>query len=372
MPEVQRRLITYCSNIHPGESWDETFAALKEYVPKVKERISPDAPFPIGLRLSARAARGLVAQGGGAFSAWLAAHDCFVPTINGFPHGAFHCRRVKESVYLPDWHSRERSEYTKLLADLLAQWLPEGVTGSISTVPIGFRATCCEKLQRERFLEVLQHLERLRQEKGVDIVLALEPEAGCLLETARDLVSYLERMDFPDPLRERIGICLDCCHHALQFEEPDRMLSLLAGKGIRIAKVQVSSALRLRHEQRELLSRFDEPRYLHQVVIRDGAGELTRYNDLPEALEWYQGRAQDEWRCHFHLPLFVEENEEFQTTRFFAEELLAGLDPRILLEVETYTWDVLPQELRLEGAARCIAREIRWLQERVHATHRRP
>ena len=375
MPQVQRRLITYCTNIHPGESWSETFASLAAHVPKIKKSVSPEHPFPIGLRLSARAARELAQGHSGSFAHWLRERDLFVPTINGFPFGAFHGTRVKEEVYLPDWRDPERGAYTRLLAGLLADWLPEGGSGSISTVPIGYKAHLGRQWQlqvRDHLFAVLLHLEKLRQEKGVDIVLALEPEPGCLLETAADLVDFLELMNFPQDLRSRIGICLDCCHLALQFEEPAKVASLLAGAGVRIAKVQVSSALRQRHDRRKTLAPFQEPCYLHQVVVRGPGGKLSCYPDLPDALVRHRGGADEEWRCHFHVPIFLEQNGEFLTTRSFVEELLPLLDRRLLLEIETYSWEVLPPELRTGQVADAIIREIRWLQEKSDETDRRP
>jgi len=373
--EVQRRLITYCTNIHPGESWEETFKALTTHIPKIKAAVSPDHPFPIGLRLSARAVRELTADHAVSFAAWLREHDCFVPTINAFPFGAFHGAHVKEKVYLPDWRSRERADYTKILATFLAGWLPENVTGSLSTVPVGFKAHVSADdypLARNNLLEVLLHLERLWQEEGRDIILALEPEPACVLETTADLAGFLERMGFPEALRNRIGICLDCCHLALEFENPAAALALLSDAGIRIGKVQVSSALRQQHDRREALRPFQEPCYLHQVVVRRRDGTLTRYDDLPHALLQHRGERGEEWRCHFHVPLLVERTGDYETTRFFVEELLPLLDRRILLEVETYTWEVLPPELRIGEVADSIIRELRWLQEKTDETDRCP
>lgn len=362
--------ITYCSNIHPGDSWDETFRALREHVPKVKQAVSPDARFPIGLSLSARAARELLAAGRASFASWLREEGCYVPTINGFVYGAFHGEVVKQKVYLPDWHSRERAEYTNLLADLLADWLPAGMTGSISTVPIGFKANLSPVEYRKRVLQVLTYLELLKEERGVDIVLALEPGPACVLETTSDLVRFVKEMDLSGRLRARIGICLDCCHLAQQFEEPEQVLSLLADSGVRVAKVQVSSALACGHGERAALSAFDEPCYLHQVVIRGKDGSLSRYHDLPDALAQHLGEEGDEWRCHFHVPLFLEKAGTLGTTRGFAEKLLPLLDREVLLEVETYSWRVLPPQLRLEHLSSSIIREIRWLQGRVDAADR--
>lgn len=372
MPEVRRRLITYCSNIHRAESWEETFAALKEHVPRVKEEVSPHHPFPIGLRLGARGAKELRAGGVAPFTEWLRAENCFVPTINGFAYGAFHDTPVKMNAYLPDWHSKERCDYTILLADLLSLWLPEGMTGSISTVPVGFKAHTSPIEFRARLLDVLRHLDRLWQVRGADIVLALEPEPGCVLETAADMVHFVEWMEFPQELQSRLGICLDCCHHAIQFEEPGEVAAALLQGGGRIAKVQASSALTVRHDKREALHPFVEPCYLHQVVVRDREGKLFRYHDLPDALQEHQGEGGDEWRCHFHVPLFMERAGEVETTRSFVEGLLAHLDPGLLLEVETYSLSALQQQLRPEGLTASIVREIRWLQGAADAAQRRP
>lgn len=374
MPQVPGRLITYCSNIHPGEGWRETFAALQRHIPAVKAAVSPDRPFPIGLRLSNRAAHELTEAENAHFVHWLREHDCFVPTLNGFPYGAFHGERVKERVYLPDWRSPERAAYTMRLADLLAGWLPAGMTGSISTVPIGFKGTVGARdmgAVRQQLVAVLTHLQALRRERGKTIVLALEPEPGCLLETTEEACRFFAELDLPPEQRDLLGLCYDCCHQAVEFEDPAASLARLAEAGIRIAKVQVSSALALLAPQPEQLARFNEPRYLHQVVVRDRNGGLSRYDDLPAALAQPGERAGEEWRCHFHVPIFVADADGYGTTRFFLEQILPLLPEDRLLEVETYTWEVLPPELRRESVTDSIIREIQWLEGQLDATHRR-
>jgi hypothetical protein len=358
-------VITYCTNIHPGESWQEAFENLRLHIPAVKSAVSPHDPFPVGLRLSSRASLEIGDGQSALFAAWLAEQGLFVPTINGFPYGAFHSSPVKERVYLPDWRTPERVEYTKRLAGLLDAWLPEAVTGSISTVPVGFRPCIGEgdlETVRANLLAVLEHLDQLRQRSGRLIVLALEPEAGCYLESCRDVVDFFRLMAFPHELAQGIGLCYDCCHQAVQFEDPASSLALLAGSGIAIPKVQVSSALRLKDPDRESLAAMGEPCYLHQVVIRSVQGELARYDDLPQALRDHSGLAGDEWRIHFHVPVFEERMDAFHTTRFFIPELLPLLEGNTLLEVETYSWNALPSELRTESVTRSIIREIQWLR----------
>jgi len=374
MSQIPGRLITYCTNIHPGEGWQETFTALQHHIPAVKAAVSPDHSFPIGLRLSQRAAAELTGEENERFVRWLRENDCFVPTLNGFPYGSFHGERVKERVYLPDWRSPDRAAYTMRLADLLAGWLPEGVTGSISTVPIGFKGAVGEKDMAEvkrQLVAVLTHLQALRRDRAREIVLALEPEPGCLLETTEEVCRFFNDLHLPADLRDLIGVCYDCCHQAVEFEEPADSLARLAAAGVRIAKVQVSSALNLLAPSPELLSHFDEPCYLHQVVVRNQNGELIRYNDLPEARARRSVEAGEEWRCHFHVPIFVAGAGDYGTTRFFLEEMLPLLPHELLLEVETYTWEVLPPELRRESVTDSIIREIQWLEAQLSATHRR-
>jgi sugar phosphate isomerase/epimerase len=365
VPQIQGTVITYCTNIHPAETWSETERNLRAHLPAVKRAVSPDAPFPIGLWLPARAAFEIDEGSLRAFGEWCRQEGLFVPAINGFPYGRFHGAAVKEKVYLPDWRSPERADYTRRLAELLAGWLPEGMAGSVSTVPVGFRREIRREdlgLVRSSLILVLEHLDRIGQASGKEILLALEPEPGCYLETTGDAVLFFERLDLPENLRGRIGLCLDCCHLAVEFEEPAQALGRLADAGIRLGKVQLSSALRLRDVDPQGLARFCEPTYLHQTVIRGPDGTLSRYDDLPEALQRHRAVPGEEWRVHFHVPLFLDGREEPGTTRFFVEELLPLLGEDILLEVETYTWEILPPELRGGPVTEAIAREIRWAQ----------
>ncbi|MBI4848035.1 MAG: metabolite traffic protein EboE [Nitrospirae bacterium] len=389
-------MITYCTNIHPGESWDEVLLNLRTHVLEVKKTVSPDKSFPIGLRLSNLASTEIDEKASACFSEWCQQQDCYVATINGFPYGSFHSPIVKEKVYLPDWRDRKRVEYTKRLAGLLDAWMPAGVTGSISTVPVGFKDYIGNPpipplskggeggfdIIRKNLMTVLKHLDSLKQRSGKEIILSLEPEPGCVLETTEDVVNFLGQMNFPGQLKENIGVCFDCCHHAVEFEEPSKALSRIDESGIRLGKVQVSSALRLVKPHRETLDKFAEPCYLHQTVVRKQDGSLIRYNDLSDALRDYQENAEEEWRIHFHVPVFFDKSDSYGTTRDFTEEVISilynpsvspldkggikgGLDKNILLEVETYTWDVLPSELQMNSVTQSIIREIQWVQEQI-------
>jgi len=361
--------LTYCTNIHAGESWDEVRANLERYVVRVKARVAAKDHFGVGLRLSARAARELSSpREMSALRRWLDREGLYVFTINAFPYGAFHGTRVKEDVYRPDWLEDDRVAYTELCADLLATLLPAGVTGSVSTVPVCFHARACDDWREQaagRIAHAARHLEQLEARTGRRVVLALEPEPRCVVETIAQAVALFE-----GPLahvsREHVGVCLDACHAAVEFEDARAAVDALRGKGIAIAKAQLSCGLRIApvdDAAREALAPFAEGVYLHQVVTRDG----RRYDDLPDALADRAAPA-DEWRVHFHVPIFRDALGPFTGTQAWLAELLAiqradAFTPH--LEVETYTWDVLPAEFRGEPVEDAIARELEWVLERL-------
>lgn len=357
-------MVTYCTNIHPGESWADIFSNLQRFIPAVREAVSPTETFPIGLRLSGRAALELDDAASDAFQQWCRREDCAVASVNGFPYGVFHGTPVKEDVYLPDWRQLERTAYTRRIADLLASWLPEGGKGCISTVPLGFRTAmnsegCAQAMENLR--RTVGYLAWLRRDTGRHLVLAVEPEPGCVVETTPDLVALFRALDLDDELRPHLGVCYDCCHQAVQFEDPSESLRLLEREEIPVAHVQVSSALRLLGKDLGRLARFCEPVYLHQAVARLEDGSLVRFNDLPEALA-SELAGVDEWRVHFHVPVFVGTLPECETTQPFLKEILPLFRTGISMEVETYTWSVLPTELRSAEVTDSIAREIRWTE----------
>lgn len=360
--------LTYCTNIHPGESWAEVEANLVRHVASVKAQVSPGAPFGVGLRLSARAAQELAAGALPALRRLLATHDLYVFTINGFPYGTFHGAPVKDAVYRPDWREAERVAYTDQLADLLAQLLPDGVDGTISTVPGCFRARGGGPAVSEiaaNLRRAAAHCAALERTTGKRITLAIEPEPCCVIETIDEAIAL-----FTEHLRgvSHLGLCLDACHAAVEYEDLATAIGKLRAAAIPIAKLQLSAGLRIAPvdaAQRRALARFADAVYLHQVVARRGEA-LTRYTDLPEALA--DPAATDEWRVHFHVPIVRAELGAFASTQDFLAELLAiqRRDPLSThLEVETYTWDVLPAELRDTPITDAIAAELRWVLERL-------
>jgi len=355
-------MLTYCTNIHPAESWSEIFSNVRRYVPEVKKKFCPDHSFPIGLRLSGRAVNEMDHAAIQSFQDWCLSEDCFVATINGFPYGEFHHVPIKEAVYLPDWRHPERLRYTQQLASLLSRWLPADRKGSISTVPIGFKSAISpEDLPQAttHLRKALEFLDDLAQKTGKEICLSLEPEPGCILETTSEVVRFFEQFNLPAHLRSFLRVCYDCCHQALQFESPSHSLQLLRKNNIKIGHVQVSSALSLADGDIGRLHRFSEPCYLHQTVGRGPDGGLCRFTDLDEALAT-PPRGIEEWRVHFHMPVFLEHLRECDTTQLFLKEILPLFDADVPLEVETYTWSVLPADLKTGSITDSIVREMQW------------
>jgi sugar phosphate isomerase/epimerase len=371
----ERFPVTYCTNIHPGESWAATLQNLETHTLAVKAAVCPTNPFPVGLRISGQASREIDCREAERFKAWLGSHGLFVTTLNGFPYGTFHGSPVKAQVYQPDWRSPVRLEYTLQLAELLSLWLPEGLDGSISSVPVGFKAgfdPSQSELARQNLVRALQGLDALAQRTGKRIQLSLEPEPGCLLETTSELVDFFASLSMPDFLRGHLGICYDCCHQALQFENPAQSLKLLEDNSISIGHVQVSSALHLPCSDLSCLSRFDEPVYLHQCVALLSDGGLERFDDLGQALgttrdvrKKIPGACLEDtecWRVHFHLPVFLAELPECLTTQEFLIQFLPMLPADVPLEVETYTFSILPRELQTATVVESIVREIEWVE----------
>lgn len=368
--------LAYCTNVHRGETWAETFAALERHTLPVRRRVAPGQSYAIGLRLGQRAA-GELAQRDTllAFQRWLERHDCYVFTINGFPYGSFHGTRVKEQVYAPDWSTSERVTYTRQLFELLVQLLPSGVAGSVSTVPGSFKGfVAAEPARRQAIFENLtscgQAIAALAEKTGRDLHLGLEPEPCCLLETTAETVAFFDEWRASgasvDGLRRVVGVNYDCCHLAVEFESAGAALERIASAGIRLSKLHLSSALRVRPDAagRKALEAFVEPVYLHQVVVGHGHEVRRRFVDLPDALAAAEpSHTDDEWRVHFHVPLHASPGAPFGDTR---DHLAAALDwlkvhPTACshLEMETYTWEVLPSSLRLPIEDQLV-REYAW------------
>jgi hypothetical protein len=156
-------------------------------------------------------------------------------------------------------------------------------------------------------------------------------------------------------VRTHIGLCFDVCHQAVEFEDVAESIRSLDREGIRINKVHVSCALQLDDprnnlEARAAMKRYVEPRYLHQTFAAIPDGRIARAVDLSDELIDSPGEdflSAESWRVHFHVPVDAERIGPLGTTRTALRQALAAvaaLDYAPHLEVETYTWSVLPGE----------------------------
>ncbi len=370
--------LAYCTNIHRGSDWEETFRSLRDNTLRVKELVSPNGSYAIGLRLGDLASRELAQPDQlKQFKLWLSENNCYVFTINGFPYGEFHGTRVKEDVYSPDWTSGKRVEYTKRLFDILAEIAPFDCGGSVSTVPCSYKEFITSDDQistmRRNLWEVIDYIDDLSEITGKDLHLGVEPEPLCYLETTDEMVRFYRDMKSDRPhdlkLASRFGINYDTCHLAVEYEDAVDSLDLLVREGIRISKLHFSSAMQVCPNPRVVkeLEPYAEDIYFHQVIARSGNGVLRRYRDLPDAIRLAaQGHAQDddEWRIHFHLPLHCLPTEIFSTTIDHLQSVIKylGQNPDVCshIEMETYTWEVLPDSMRQRDVVDQLVDEYKW------------
>ena len=388
--------LTYCTNIHPGNGWSEVYANLQRYAPALKARFAPHKAFGIGLRLSGRESRELLQSDHlQQFQDFLQEHGLYVFTLNGFPHGPFHRQPIKTEVHAPDWRDEERVAYTLRLIEILAFLLPDGIDGSISTSPLSYKAwvsmqdTTTWRCLTRNIVRIAEALVRVKHAHNKLIHLALEPEPDGLLENGEEVVQFYMNWLLEEgagmlsdalavsgdeargQLLEHIRICFDTCHVAVAYEEPAAVLDRFDQIGIKVGKVQISSALKVAFPDEEMaradiahaLEPFAESTYLHQVVQRNHDGTFCHYPDLIEALPHIQDSQIAQWRIHFHVPIFIDHFPNFQSTQETIVDTLDLLAQRRFchhLEIETYTWSVLPDDLK-KDLLDSIAREYEWV-----------
>lgn len=367
-------MLGYCSNVHAARTLEQMRAELSTHATAVREMLGLDGRLPLGLWLPASAMDSVRASGHGRLKGWLDANDIEVFTINGFPFGDFHGDIVKHAVYRPDWTDTRRSSYTLELAELLAGLIEPEQSGGVSTVPLGWGAAMDSDAVTSaagRLRELAERLEELEERTGRCIHVDIEPEPGCTIERLDGLAHFFERHLLGGPDEERIRrylrACVDCCHAAVMFEDLAEGITALDDRGILIGKVQVSNALDVDMNgdaARRALGDYRDPRWLHQVMVRDEHG--TRFHeDLHRAFEHESG---GHWRVHFHVPVHVESIGPLGTTQSLLEDAIRMLRDRTDAtdwEVETYAWSALPDSLQPASLAEGIAAELQWTRSRM-------
>ena len=387
--------LTYCSNIHPAETWLDTFQNIKSYTLTIKKRLNRKL-FGVGLRLSNRASLELL-EGCklDLFKNWLLENDLYVFTVNGFPYGQFHGTKVKDAVHLPDWSTRERLDYTKRLFTILAGLLPQGMDGGVSTSPITYKhwhstdqLVQVKKTAVKQLVALIVFLAQLKRETGKNLHLDMEPEPDGLLETSGEFIGFFDRIinegavqvalelgidksTAGKVIQDHFQLCLDVCHFAVGFEVPSEVIRSISAAGIGIGRIQISAALGSQNmvgkenieKVRQEMRLFNEPTYLHQAVISSTNG-IRRYKDLGPALDSLM-EGDEEIRTHFHVPVFTGNyNGLLSTQKDIIDTLDIWKKNRFTqhLEVETYTWEVLPKNLRT-SLVDSIVRELKWVEK---------
>lgn len=374
--------LSYCSNIHTGEIWSEHFAQLKQHVPSVKAQVSPDQPMGLGLRFANQASIDLQDPAElKALQSWLAEQNLYVFTLNGFPYGGFHHTIVKDQVHAPDWTTTERRDYTIRLARILASLLTD-TEGGISTSPLSYKYwwnTAEERNQAmqtatQHLLDVVAVLAEIEKNTGKTIHIDIEPEPDGLLRHHGDFIDWYEQVLLPagnpDLIRRHVQLCFDICHYGVSFDAPEASIQELKAKNIPVGKIQISSALRVDLRTQEVekiaeLRKYQEPVYLHQVKALHKDGSFQEFKDLDEAFATYTPNTYDEWRVHFHVPLFLETYGLLGSTQKEIRETLAIQKASPFtnhLEIETYTWGVLPAAYQVP-MAESISREIKTITD---------
>ncbi|WP_242202759.1 metabolite traffic protein EboE [Aestuariivivens insulae] len=393
--------LTYCTNIHSGETWEEVFHNIKHYTLNVKKELSQDAPFGIGLRLSQKSASTLLERSNlDDFKNWLERENLYVFTINGFPYGAFHNVVIKDQVHTPDWTTSERLAYTCDLMTILAELLPENMDGSVSTSPLSYKywfkdqesVDTAKKDACASLAKIVAQLVGIKNATGKLLHLDLEPEPDGFLENTQEVIDffkdYLLKVGVLELQKQlkcseetakqhlllHIQICYDVCHFALAYESPEHVISNLQKEGINIGKVQISAAIKCKRSsnvpiniQQKHLRQFDEPTYLHQSVIKLDDGKLLHFSDLSEGIQTMAHKDFKELRTHFHVPIFLSNFDVLQSTQNDIIKALKLWKQKAYsnhLEVETYTWSILPKALQTSLTA-SISRELEWVQKQL-------
>jgi hypothetical protein len=386
--------IGYCTNVHAGNTLEETKTQLLRHAVAVRRQLDADSPLGVGLWLARSTADQMLAEKRvSEFADFLAQNGLSPYTLNGFPHGDFHREVVRHDVYLPTWRETARTDYTLQLIQILHEILPEGDEGSISTVPLGWGQPPWTEPQlveaADQLSRVSEYLRHLEDETGRLIYVCLEPEPGCVLQRSGDLADFFEQHLFrqgPEKNRRYLRVCHDVCHAAVMFESQQDALRRYRAAGILVGKVQISSAVIVPFHQYapedrvtafEELGAFAEHRYLHQTLIRRAAGHPEFHEDLPLALSMARDSAPNdnslgtwlanqEWRIHFHVPVYLERFGRLMTSRsdiLSCLDTLEGFPELSHLEVETYAWNVLPPALQHAQLADGIAAEMAWLRD---------
>ena len=385
--------LTYSTLVHPSDDWEQLWNSVNTYLPQVKARMAPNQKFGVCLRTSAPSAALLSAEPSkrADLKTFFADNDLYLYTANAFVYGVFKKQVIKEDVYEPDWRTDDRTEYTMQVASLLAELAPEGIEPSIQSAPLGFKPRVTGddvvRAYTANVIRVVAHLVKLHKDTGKLVTLGLEPEPRCYLETTDETITYftkelfsgetakrlakatgLNEADAAVAMRRHMGVVFDIGHQAVGYEDIPASLQKLVDSGVQIVKLQEAASMFMpdvTQKTVDALQAFAKTIYLSQTCQKKD-GKTTWFLNLEDAFEdWYSNPGPREWRTHFHVPVFLNDLGAFGTTRFALEQALAFHKKTPLsahLEIETYTWDVLPDHLKTGDIVEYVCREMDWVK----------
>jgi hypothetical protein len=385
--------LTYSTLVHPGDDWDQIWSSVKTYLPAVKARVAPGEKFGVCLRLAAPSTEALKADPGkrADLKHFFADNDLYLYTANAFVYGVFKNQVIKEKVYEPDWATEDRTLYTMQVADLLAEVAPEGINPSIQSAPLGFKPKVTGDDVVDTYttnvIRVVAHLLELKKKTGRTVTLGLEPEPRCYLETTDETITYftnrlfsgrtaqrlakmagINEADAAQAMRDYTGVVFDIGHQSVGYEDIPSSLQKLVDNGVQIVKLQEAASMSMPEVTQktvDALQAFAKTVYLSQTCQKQD-GHTTWFLNLEDAFEDFRKNpGPREWRTHFHVPVFLDDLGPFRTTRFALEQALAFHKKTPLsthLEIETYTWDVLPAHLKTGDIVEYVCREIDWVR----------
>ena len=385
--------LTYSTLVHQTDNWEQLWKSVNTYLPAVKARVAPHEKFGVCLRTSAPSAELLSDEPSKVadLKKFFADNDLYLYTANAFVYGVFKKQVIKEDVYEPDWATPERREYTKKVANLLAELAPEGINPSIQTAPLGFKPKVTGDDVVEAYtsnvIDVVAHLVELKKKTGKTVTLGLEPEPRCYLETTDETITYfknrlfsgetakrlakkagLNEADAAQAMRDYMGVVFDIGHQSVGYEDIPVSLQKLVDNGVQIVKLQEAASMYIPDVSQktvDALQTFAKTIYLSQTCQKKD-GKMTWFLNLEDAFEdWYKNPGPREWRTHFHVPVFLNDLGAFGTTRFALEQALAFHKKTPLsthLEIETYTWDVLPDHHKTGDIVEYDTRELDWVK----------
>ena len=360
--------VAWCTNVHDAHTIDDLCAALRNVSAAIDQTAS-DVDRGVGLWLPPDMVGSRQME---TLRSTLA--DCNLKCIglNAFPAMAFHGNVVKDTVYRPAWDDPKRLQYTRRCTKALLELLEPDSSAGLTTVPLGWPAHGVDVEAAAGQIRIFcTELDRIGHTMGIDLHLAIEPEPGCLLDTAAALADFVRQHNLLDlAATGRLRACLDVCHLAVMHESPDEALDALASSHIAVGRVQISSAVEADMQQgtvvRESLAALDEPKWMHQTTCMV-EGDRQDWPDLPEALA---NGADGLWRTHLHVPVHLQSIGPLGTTQRTIIKMLSALHKRDLhppLEVETYAWNVLPDSIRQSDLPTNIARELLWTRDAARA-----